>query len=61
MAATDFIADGDVTDLVVATNGRVVYRADQDFDDEYELYAVLTDDLFADGFESGDLFEWTPP
>ena len=57
----EFDADGDVSRLTPLPNGRVVYVADQDFDNEFELYVVLTGDLFSDGFESGDALAWSPP
>jgi Tol biopolymer transport system component len=62
----DFQPDGDValpllvtgSPFSVESSGTVVYVADQENDEEYELYAVPLI-LFADGFESGDTSAWS--
>ena len=58
-----FHPEGDMTQFdfdsfVVARDGTVVYRADQDFDEEFELYAAQCWNVFEDGFESSDTSQW---
>ena len=44
----------------VAVAGSLVYFSHSDAGHGQELWAVRWDDIFSDGFESGDLGAWTP-
>jgi Tol biopolymer transport system component len=53
----DFADGGDVSSFRMGPNGNIVYIADQDTDEEFELYGIPL--VFIDGFESGDASNWT--
>ncbi|MGD8441368.1 MAG: hypothetical protein PVG53_12600 [Holophagae bacterium] len=53
----DFATGGDVDSFSFGPNGNIVYKADQDTDEEFELYGIPL--VFIDGFESGDTSNWT--
>ena len=57
---TEFVSDGAAVEFQLAPNGDLVYRADQNVDEKHELFSVTfpPDEIFADGFESGDLSAW---
>jgi hypothetical protein len=56
---TAFTPGGDIVGptLQIASEGSIVYRADQDIDGQFELYSIPSP-LFVDGFESGDTSRW---
>jgi hypothetical protein len=43
--------------LTIATEGSIVYHADQSVDEQFELYSIPSP-LFVDGFETGDTSAW---
>jgi hypothetical protein len=47
----------DSSGLTIATEGSIVYHADQSVDEQFELYSISSP-LFADGFETGDTSAW---
>jgi hypothetical protein len=47
----------DSSGLTIATEGSIVYLADQTIDDQFELYSIPSP-LFVDGFETGDTSAW---
>jgi hypothetical protein len=47
----------DSSRLTIATEGSIVYLADQTIEDQFELYSI-TSPLFVDGFETGDTSAW---
>jgi Tol biopolymer transport system component len=57
----DFAPGGNVSTfssgLKIATEGSIVYRADQSVDEQFELYSIPSP-LFVDGFETGDTSAW---
>ncbi|MDA8016276.1 MAG: DPP IV N-terminal domain-containing protein [Thermoanaerobaculia bacterium] len=57
---TEFVAGGEAITFRFAPNGDIVYRADQNLDQKFELFSVTfpPDQIFADGFESGDVEAW---
>ncbi len=57
ISSDDFHPDGDVSEFAVGANGTIVYIADQDTDERFELYAIPL--VFTDGFESGDTSSWS--
>ena len=57
---SEFVIDGAAIEFQFAPNGDVVYRADQNVDEKFELFSVTfpPDEIFGDGFESGDTSAW---
>jgi Tol biopolymer transport system component len=60
VAAADFPAGGDVTDFRLGPEGTIVYLADQEVDEQIDLYS-LPKWIFWDDFESGDSSRWSVP
>ena len=56
LAESAFAPGGDVARFSIGPDGSVVYKADQDDDDVFELYASTT--IFVDGFGNGDTSAW---